>query len=272
MPEGVKIMHTIDAESDWLYLQKNFPRTGHTFLFRTIYRMAACFLIVALVCYGYWLQQESSDATRIVLNDGGTVKSVLLPDSSEVYLNIGSSIQYSTDFMRNRTVALTGEAFFNVTHDAQHPFTVTARNCEVKVLGTSFNVNPLDSALEVAVETGKVYFLGPQKRSSLLLTPGNKGTYDFNNASLQQNTNKDLNYLSWQTHMLRFENTSLQDVIADLEKYFHVSIQFQYSNKIVPTYTSTFTNPTLNEVLHEMQMVLPITYQQNSNMITIEIK
>ena len=60
-----------------------------------------------------------------------------MPDSSVVWLNSGSTLEYAADFMENREVALNGEALFDVTKDNRHPFVVLASEVKVKVHGLS---------------------------------------------------------------------------------------------------------------------------------------
>jgi transmembrane sensor len=74
--------------------------------------------------------------------NGGTYQ-VTLPDGSTVSLNAASSIKFPASFagLDKRTVELTGEAYFSVNKDAEHPFIVHSRGQEVKVLGTQFNIN-----------------------------------------------------------------------------------------------------------------------------------
>ena len=66
---------------------------------------------------------------------------IILPDSSVVWLNSGSSLRYAVNFFENREVDLSGEALFDVTKDSRHPFVVSTSGVKVRVHGTRFNVN-----------------------------------------------------------------------------------------------------------------------------------
>lgn len=97
--------------------------------------------------------------TMVVAED--SIVQYYLPDSSLVILNINSSISYPSDFnQNNRSVKLSGEAFFEVESDINNPFTVQSRLTEVKVIGTSFNVkNDQEHEMEVVeVFEGEVEF------------------------------------------------------------------------------------------------------------------
>lgn len=68
-------------------------------------------------------------------------RTVTLPDQTEIVLNRYSSLTYPERFRgKDRKVQLQGEAYFEVSKDAAHPFKVEAGAIIVQVLGTHFNV------------------------------------------------------------------------------------------------------------------------------------
>jgi transmembrane sensor len=93
-----------------------------------------------------------------VKNESTIIKRITLQDGSTVVLEPSSEIRYHKDFKNDRQVYLSGEAFFEVTKDASHPFYVYANEVTTKVLGTSFLVkaNNKEKEIVVAVKTGKV--------------------------------------------------------------------------------------------------------------------
>jgi transmembrane sensor len=104
---------------------------------------------------------------------------LVLPDKTIVWLNAASSITYPTAFTgAERSVEITGEAYFEVAKNAAKPFRVhftsADREGEVEVLGTHFNINAYDD--EVAVKTtlleGKVKVSATVNNQSTILKPG----------------------------------------------------------------------------------------------------
>ena len=93
-----------------------------------------------------------------VFNSGSIAQKVTLEDGSTVLLEPGSEVRYDQDFSNKREVFLSGEAFFEVTKDAAHPFLVYTDEVTTKVLGTSFRIiaNKSGKEVVVAVKTGKV--------------------------------------------------------------------------------------------------------------------
>ena len=99
---------------------------------------------------------EQAAAPAIVYNTLSTPRGgqyrLQLPDGSEVWLNAAASITYPTAFAgTERRVEITGEAYFEIAHDAAKPFIVAVRGMEIKVLGTHFNVNAYND--EAAITT-----------------------------------------------------------------------------------------------------------------------
>lgn len=93
-----------------------------------------------------------------MVNPMGMRSSVVLSDGTKVILNAGTTLSYPTAFVSGqREVKVNGEAFFEVSHDKEHPFIVSAENVKVKVLGTKFNVKAYDDDdnIEVTLAEGK---------------------------------------------------------------------------------------------------------------------
>ncbi len=102
-------------------------------------------------------QQEAETYTLRVAE--GKTAQLLLPDGTHVWLSVGSEIAFSNHFGQGapRRVALRGEAFFDVHHDATAPFTVDAGDCRTTVYGTRFNVRNIEGdAPQVTLVSGKV--------------------------------------------------------------------------------------------------------------------
>ena len=82
-----------------------------------------------------------------------------MPDSSQIWLNAGTTITYSEDYgQRTRTLNLNGEAYFKVAKDSLHPFIVNTQGIIVRALGTRFNVKayPEEKTISATLEEGKI--------------------------------------------------------------------------------------------------------------------
>ncbi|MGM0407727.1 MAG: FecR family protein, partial [Bacteroidota bacterium] len=190
-----------------------------------------------------------SNTEHTALNE--TSNEIILPDGTSVFLNADSELKYPDQFSDNkRIVKLDGEAFFDVTRNEEMPFIIETKKAEIRVLGTSFNVNTkfTDKDVEVYVESGLVELTmkkGSQKK--LLVDPGNVGIISKNEISKEKNTNQ--NVLAWKTKNIVFKEDKLETVLNTLNNIYHVDIQ--YTNNEILNYrlTTTFKNQNIESVM-----------------------
>jgi transmembrane sensor len=205
----------------------------------TFYKYAAILVLALLVgTAGYYFglkNQVQNVYSEVISAEKQVVNEYILPDGSVVALNSNSKLQFPKKFKNNvREVTITGEAFFDVVPDAEKPFIINAGKAQVKVLGTSFNVNayPENERVEVVVETGIVQVVSTEKLNTpetaeILLNPGEKGILLNSLGKLEKGLNSDPNYLAWKTRNLLFENTPLNEVVQYLNKTYHTEIQLK---------------------------------------------
>ena len=144
---------------------------------------------------------------------------VPLPDGSTVWLNAGAELAYPAAFGgATRTVRLDGEAFFEVEKDAAHPFVVATANLEVTVLGTAFNVRTGRPA--VSVREGRVRVAATTSTSTVVLAAGEGARLDAGTDALTKISDPDGNAAAWQRGYLRFADTPLRRVLADLSAHY----------------------------------------------------
>lgn len=163
MAESEQIPASVeDAKAGWALLEPKLLtkttqlKVNHSLTIRLV-RIAAVLLV--LVGSGLlWLNQVNNHLLR---NRDLITKTVFLPDGTQVDLGPGSKLAYDNEYIKgNRVIRLTGEAFFDVTSDPDHPFTVIAGKARIKVTGTQFVVNasPGNKEVQVSVKSGKVLF------------------------------------------------------------------------------------------------------------------
>ncbi len=159
--------------------------------------------------------------------DVGEIRTVKLADGSNITLGPRTKLTIRMT-QRNRSVALqSGEAFFAVTHDPRRPLTVAAASTEVRVLGTKFDVRRGPSTIDVAVDEGRVEVAdrpesGAARRvdvATLVLVRGQEVSATLDGAlGAPRSINPD-HIVDWRSGRLRYIDASLQDVLADLNRY-----------------------------------------------------
>ena len=205
-----------------------------------------------------------------VSSSAGQQKKITLTDGTEVTLNSQSTLHYKDVFNgAKREVYLEGEAFFNVVHDAQHPFIVHTQKLHVQVLGTSFNVSAYtrDRKTTVSVATGKVGVNVSNSSHADMLLPGDRLSY---NGNIQTDHINPDDVLGWQKGILIFHQESIRDIAPVLERYYGVHIYFGKNNNPGKQVTAAFKQKTLSQVMVILSQTAGFTYQLTNNEIHID--
>ncbi len=235
------------------------PRAKKVSISGQLLRIAAAMALVLAAVWGFYSYNAPGNLQMVAANSEKQL--VTLPDGSRVWLRQNGKIAYPSRFSGGeRHISLTGEAYFEVAHDPEHPFFVDMPNGDfVKVLGTRFGVR-MDSGqnqTDVFVRSGKVLFSPKYQPKGVVLTDHQKATYYRKATQLVVDKNATLNELAWQTGGLEFVRTPMEEVISDLEKHFHVKITLQNTAMRGCLHTAPLTSQSLEKVLES----LALTYQ-----------
>ena len=183
----------------------------------------------------------------------GQTRQLALSDGSFINLNAGSTLSVIKGFgLGERRLILEGEAFFQVSHDPQQPFTVTMNGAEVRVTGTAFNLRayPENEAVQLAVTEGSVAFRSENSDNGQAVKAGQAAKVD--RATGRVSTIPfDERATAWQSGLIVFDSTLFPEVLRTLERQFAVEIEdnTQLQQK---RYTATFDNRSLDEILSVM--------------------
>lgn len=194
-----------------------------------------------------------------------------LSDGSRVWLNAGSSITYPIAFVaeQHRKVQMTGEAYFEVTHDVARPFYVSHNGMDIQVLGTHFNVNAYDneSAYKVTLLEGSVKVQKAQEQ--LLLQPGQQALV---NQRLALERNADLEQvMAWKNGTTYFTNADLGVVLRELERWYDIETEVKGNLGNKRFYLDAPRSASLQDVLQSIldDNRLRYTYDAGKRMLTV---
>ncbi|HZE83910.1 MAG TPA: FecR domain-containing protein, partial [Puia sp.] len=190
---------------------------------------------------GPGISQKSSEVlTNIVsVKRGERERQCILADGSKVWLNSGSKLTYPKSFVSGeRTVELSGEAYFEVAKDASMPFHVKVREMKIEVLGTSFNVAAYneDRVSKTSLLEGSVKITrGTETR---ILGPGDQAqiTYPLSGSSMKVVNGIDRErILAWKNGLLQFKNDDLQTVMNEISRSYDVEVVYSDKNHVPAT-------------------------------------
>ena len=233
-------------------------------------RIAASIVLITTLGYFIWDGATLSNELNIVAQESGEV--VTLPDNSIITLNKGAEITYPRKFSKkNRTIELTGEAFFEVTRNESKPFIINLGLSNVEVLGTSFNINAVENndKIEVVVNTGKVRFETTTGDESVILTKGEKGTLMKNMNMISKVDNNDINFMAWKTRQLVFNDVELDVVIQTVNKLYDSQITFSTDVGKNCKVTVSFDNQSIDAILSVLELTLDLEYKKTGDIIEV---
>lgn len=196
---------------------------------------------------------------------------LVLPDGSRVWLNAASSLRFPTRFAGNeRTVYLTGEAYFEVTKNPKQPFHVQLTNGQqVEVLGTQFNVMSYEdeSVIKTTLVEGKVKV--KQANDIVYLRPSEQSVFGRKDNRLTV-TEADVNKeIGWKLGYFEFEDEDLPTIMRQLTRWYDMDVNFS-GNIPVKLYTGSISKKlTLMNVLDILKLA-GVQYSLEGKKMTIK--
>lgn len=205
----------------------------------------------------------------------GSRTRVVLPDSSEVWLNSRSSISYSQGFgVENRDISMSGECHFKVSRNPEMPFTVKTDEMDIKVLGTEFNFRnyPEDDEIIVSLEKGRISMRNLLKDShERLLFPDQKCTLDKQTGDMKIEAAKTGAISSWKTGEVFFDEEKLGEIIKKLQREFGADIEIRDSSKLEIRFYGEFAEcDGIEDILGKFSSTGKITYTKTGRKYVIE--
>lgn len=227
---------------------------------------AAMLTILFALSYGGWQYFHQPDSyTTIIVGEGEQIKKITLEDGTLVWLNRHSSLTIPASFStENRKVKVDGEVYFDVKKSLGSPFLVDAGEVNVKVIGTSFNVNTEKNGnkIEAVLVTGKILLVDDADKTLLEMSPGEKVTFTPERNEFYVET-VDVNIsAAWHLDQLTFESVTLREIVNKLSAIYDVNINLE-SKKMAERRFRCVINrdESLVEVLDILTYLAHIRYQ-----------
>ena len=205
----------------------------------------------------------------------GQRANLTLSDGTNVWLNACSELAYPASFTEeSRSVSLKGEAYFDVSKDAEHPFIVQTNQCDIKVLGTKFNVQADESdcefsaaLLEGSIELTNKMNPGP----SILLAPMQKA--EWTGGKMVVDSIRNLDNYRWKEGLICFEDIRFADLMKRFEKTYDIRIVIR--NKSLHDYKCSGkcrVSDGVDFILQVLQRSTRFTFSRNDDNTIIYIK
>ncbi|MEA5128407.1 MAG: DUF4974 domain-containing protein [Proteiniphilum sp.] len=239
-------------------------------------------ILLGLSWLAYYDSQPGEDLYSQVMESGNENLYAVLDDGTQVWLNKHSRIAYNNRFgEKHRKIRLTGEAFFDVAHRPEVPLTVTARDIDVTVKGTAFNVDAASQDIEVALIRGLVAVKDNRKKNSkeVLLLPNQKivvrdghilsGDSSYVVRDIVQENDTIIPETQWLKGSLVFQKQRFSDLAKLMEERYKVTIQIKNSALAGQRFTGSIKSETLQQMLDALKQSYPFTYEINGKEVII---
>jgi len=208
----------------------------------------------------------------VVSVERGNKALVTLPDQSKVWMNSSSILEYKRGEKNTREVKLSGEAFFKVFKDKNHPFIVSMNNLQIEVLGTSFNAKARigSDIIETSLVEGSIRLRSPDLSQDYYLKPNEKAIYSQSSKRVQiMHTDNELE-TAWKDNKLKFSSERFIDVMHMIEDWYGVKIICKCPEIENDLISGAFKDENLESTLEAIKIQYNIHYKRNRDTITIE--
>ena len=241
-------------------------------------QIAAMLALAVGIGWGYVSYKERSWAnlmTRVAAPEGQRIN-LTLQDGTNVWLNSGAEIEYPSLFAGNsRQVRLSGEALFDVRHDAECPFEVETFATKINVLGTKFNViaDETYDRFSAALLQGriKVTNLLDPRRQEIVMKPDD--IVNLSNGRLFVETIRDPEALCWTEGLVRISGLPFDELMAKFEQVFDVKIVIARNSipDIGKISGKIRVNDGIENALHILQYAADFSFEKDeeTNVVTI---
>lgn len=245
---------------------KKPKRKVHAELWYVIAASIALLLIVgALWVNSLGDKMQSDEMIKIVANED---KTYLLPDSSKVWMQSGSSIQFHKAFNENRKVWLSGNSLFEVYKHSDSTFRVYIDKAFIEVKGTSFLVkqnNATDN--EITLFNGKIEFNVEATGKKTVMIPNQRMIY---NPSTSQTEIQTITYVNWENGKYNFTDIPLTQLIQVIHQMYESNIILSKGVDKESAFTGSIRyNEPLEDVINKICFSLNLKQERKNNKIII---
>lgn len=196
---------------------------------RTILYVTGMVAVVSALCVLGSVSKgkaEEDESLQKIVNVDNTAMHYVLPDGSDIWLKTGSEISYDGSFnTSSRTVALKGEAYFDVAPDPDCPFYVVTDDYRVRVLGTVFNIRNYEkSDVEVMLAKGSVAMQTTSGQNLFCLKPGQKATFSPAQQAFDITDTPISNILLLKYGVVSLTNASVGEILDAIQQEMDVRV------------------------------------------------
>lgn len=266
MEENMRYVSNVDAL--WKRMEERMKKAEPRVIKLPLRSFRLCAAVVSVLFFllfsfaGYMTTEWYKASNNVLVYSSLDGKSrICLPDSTFVWLNTGSTLEYFVPrWSKERNVRLKGEAYFEVSEDPDCLFVVEGGGVVVKVHGTVFNMKAREKQEHVDVCLLSGLVVVENSGVSRNLNPGETAVCLKNSPSIEKKiTDASISCL-WTKESLRFEKKTIYELAGYLSEWYGMEIRLDPSLPTDQAYTFSITHEPLEEVLSLIAKITPIEY------------
>lgn len=215
-------------------------------------------------------KSTSSLSYNTITTPRGGAYQINLPDGTKVWLNAASSLQFPVHFtLKERSVELTGEAYFEVAKNKNKPFLVKTGRQSIEVLGTHFNVNayPDEESYHTTLLEGSVRIL--TENDNHLLKPGEQAIMSAVSGKVSISDADTEEAVAWKNNKISFSSQPIEKIMRQVSRWYNVDIVYK-GNISGKTFTGTISRyANVSEVLNMLELTDLVHFKIEERRITV---
>jgi transmembrane sensor len=270
-------MDSLKIESDWVNISSRLGIGKNDFKTFTILRKntlrifiaaASVACLMAIGAISLWLSGKEAyskiaTASVICSTSEGEKAHITLCDSTKIFMNSTSALEYNGDYnVRDRIVRLKGEAYFDVSTNPEKPFIVQTDQMTISATGTRFNILNFDSEdrIEATLEEGTIT-VSVKGKEPLQVKSGQQIVYLKRAGKVEVREISPDVYTSWRENKLRLNDTPFEESLRKIARKYNVKFELTNRDLLKLSYSATFIDESIEEVMEMLQTVSPISYK-----------
>lgn len=277
--EEVKMLDNIETRVHTRSMERSLSSLNRKLTLHKIWQGLAVAASLFLVCLatvkitGAQYKKEKGNPFVIETQNAEQSK-VHLPDGTVVWLNSATTLTCSNLFNEtNRTVILSGEAYFEVSKNEELPFMVQAKGCSMTVKGTKFSVTAYreDPTVTTALMEGALDF--KDGSSVIPMSPDDVIRYEVATKTVYEYGGNAQQYMSWTEGRIEYDYITFDELFDRLVRHYDVNITFTSENKMNKIFNISLNNEeTAKDVLDALSLIVPINVRNSGRDFFISIK
>ena len=279
MPKAIqeRIYQDLDHKLNGKEKQARKVSMWPRFSFKTGYKIAvACIiLILCLVNYRMNHRQTLFSAQHFTVSaEKGQRAFITLPDSTKVWLNSDTKINYSAGYgIKDRYVVLIGEAYFEVAKNPDKRFIVEANGMQVEALGTAFNINayPENQKMIASLFEGSIRV--SYENNTAILKPQESVKIDVTDKRFMHYHEERIREIAlWRQNEIVFNGESLEEISHIMNRLYNITICIEDESLKKECYIGTIRNNSLENFIDIINLTTPIIYEYRSDTVFLKRK